>query len=122
MSSRGGVDVHSPTRSLGIARVPAQRGPSEPVAVEGVTMARPVDSTNEQIYASSLADAVCVFTATARLRGSVSGGVGDEHAEPVDWAEFVTLALAGAAANIGHIEAVLAGRPGHGRPKGSASC
>ncbi|CAB4896983.1 MAG: hypothetical protein F2825_00390 [Actinobacteria bacterium] len=32
--------------------------------------------------------------------------------EPADWAEFVTHALAGAAANIGGIEAILAGRPG----------
>ena len=32
--------------------------------------------------------------------------------EQVDWAEFVTQALTGAAANVGSIEAVLAGRPG----------
>lgn len=32
--------------------------------------------------------------------------------EAADWAEFVTQALAGAAANVGSIEAVLAGRPG----------
>jgi transcriptional regulator with XRE-family HTH domain len=31
---------------------------------------------------------------------------------PIDWAEFVTLALAGAAANIGSTEQILAGRPG----------
>jgi hypothetical protein len=32
--------------------------------------------------------------------------------EPSDWAEFVPLALAGAAANVGGVEAALAGRPG----------
>jgi hypothetical protein len=31
---------------------------------------------------------------------------------PIDWAEFVTLALAGAAANAGGIETILSGRPG----------
>jgi hypothetical protein len=31
---------------------------------------------------------------------------------PIDWAEFVTLALAGAAANIGGNEQILACRPG----------
>jgi transcriptional regulator with XRE-family HTH domain len=31
---------------------------------------------------------------------------------PIDWAEFVTLALAGATANVGGIEQILAGRPG----------
>jgi hypothetical protein len=31
---------------------------------------------------------------------------------PIDWAEFVTLALAGAAANVGSTEQILAGRPG----------
>jgi hypothetical protein len=45
-----------------------------------------------------LADAVRVLTEAARVSG--------------DWAEFVTLALAGAAANIGSVERVLAGRPG----------
>ena len=31
---------------------------------------------------------------------------------PIDWAAFVTLALAGAAANIGSVYRILAGRPG----------
>lgn len=45
-----------------------------------------------------LADAVRVLTEAARTSS--------------DWAEFVTLALAGAAANVGSVEAALAGRPG----------
>jgi hypothetical protein len=45
----------------------------------------------------------------------VSDGSGDDH---FDWAEFVTLALAGAAANIGHVEAVLGGRPGSWEAEG----
>lgn len=42
-------------------------------------------------------------------------GQGEPHpteTDPSDWAEFVTLALAGAAANLGRIGAALAGRPG----------
>lgn len=45
-----------------------------------------------------LDDAVRALTEAARASG--------------DWAEFVTQALAGAAANIGSVEAALAGRPG----------
>jgi hypothetical protein len=47
-----------------------------------------------------LADAVRALTEAARLNGAG------------DWAEFVTQALAGAAANIGSTEGALAGRPG----------
>lgn len=55
-------------------------------------------------YEQVLADAVGVLSEAARLQGSAS--------QRIDWAEFVTHALAGAAANIGGVEAVLAGRPG----------
>ena len=92
--------------------------PSEPLQMEGVNILQPVDPTNQQTYALLLADAVRAFTAAARLGRSVSGGAGDERGEPVDWAEFVTLTLAGAAANVGHVEAVLAGRPGSWEAEG----
>lgn len=72
-----------------------------------------------------LADAIRVLTAAARLTrpvrqpaGNADGNGADKRwvesgqAEPADWAEFVTQALAGAAANVGSVEAVLAGRPG----------
>jgi hypothetical protein len=72
-----------------------------------------------------MADAVRVLTEAARLTrpvlerddaASQAAGrpvwVESGRREPADWAEFVTLALAGAAANIGSIEGVLAGRPG----------
>lgn len=72
-----------------------------------------------------LAEATRVLTAAARLTrpvlerrlasteaGDVAEWVDSGRTEPDDWAEFVTLALAGAAANVGSIEAVLAGRPG----------
>lgn len=71
-------------------------------------------------YEDVLADAVRVMTEAARLRRAVyqpaSTGSGYEvhptETEPADWAEFVCLALAGAAANVGGIEAALQGRPG----------
>lgn len=56
------------------------------------------------------------LTNAARQTRTIGAGTGtgtdQEHTEPADFAEFVTLAVAGAAANIGGIEAVLVGRPG----------
>ncbi|MGL4174315.1 MAG: hypothetical protein ACRCTR_09670 [Actinomycetota bacterium] len=53
-------------------------------------------------------------TATATTTGTTCGPVWVEtgRREPVDWAELVAAALAGAAANVGGIETALAGRPG----------
>lgn len=73
--------------------------------------------------ADVLADAIRVLTEAARLNCPLPDGDAAAPAPgppvsvksgdgPVDWAEFVTHALAGAAANIGGIEAILAGRPG----------
>jgi hypothetical protein len=66
-----------------------------------------------------LADAIRVLTEAARLRLPVlrqaeTGGWQPHplQTEPADWAEFITLAVAGAAANIGSIERALEGRPG----------
>ncbi|MGJ7442917.1 hypothetical protein [Aquipuribacter sp. MA13-6] len=55
-------------------------------------------------YEQVLADAIDILTEAARLQPP------DGH--PIDWAQFVTQALAGAAANVGGVQAVLAGRPG----------
>lgn len=69
-------------------------------------------------YEQVLAHAKRVLTEAARLiRPVLSGTAGDSPGrgtmvEPIDWAEFVTLALAGVAANVGGVEAVLVGRPG----------
>jgi hypothetical protein len=67
-----------------------------------------------------LADAIRILTEAGRLRRSVF--VRDEESrawvrdpvrtEPVDFAEFLTRAVAAAAANLGGVEALLAGRPG----------
>lgn len=59
-----------------------------------------------------LADAVAVLTEAARLTWTGADGDGQSLTVTSDWAEFVTLALAGAAANVGGIEEALAGRPG----------
>jgi hypothetical protein len=71
-------------------------------------------------YQAKLADAIRALTDAAllprpRLRRTEEGNwVEDTTAAPEqsDWAEFVTLALAGAAANLGGIDAILAGRSG----------
>lgn len=69
-------------------------------------------------WAEVMADAIAVLTEAGRLRRPVHEEIDGEwrpsptRTEPTDWAEFVTLALAGAAANIGGVEKVLAGRPG----------
>jgi hypothetical protein len=79
----------------------------------------------ERSWEEVLSDAVRVLTEAARLSRPVlahdraaSEAAGQPvwtetgRREPADWAEFVTHALAGAAANIGSIGAALAGRPG----------
>jgi len=63
-------------------------------------------------YEEVLSNAVRVLTEAARRTVSWTGGDGRERQRPADWAEFVTLALAGAAANVGGVEQALAGRPG----------
>lgn len=63
-------------------------------------------------YELVLADAVRVMTEAARFTSSGTDGDGQTVTARSDWAEFVTLALAGAAANVGGIENALAGRPG----------
>jgi hypothetical protein len=71
-----------------------------------------------------LAETVRVLTAAGRLirppllptaaveQSADPAPTRDSRGRRVDWAEFVSLALAGAAANLGGIEAALAGRPG----------
>lgn len=71
-------------------------------------------------YQAKLADAIRVLTDAARLprprlrRTEEGNWVEDALASPdqTDWAEFVTFALAGAAANLGGIDAILNGRSG----------
>jgi hypothetical protein len=71
-------------------------------------------------YQAKLADAIRALTDAARLprprlrRTEEGTWVEDtlSSPEPMDWAEFVTLALAGAAANLGGIDAILNGRSG----------
>lgn len=78
-------------------------------------------SAQPRPYTEVLQDAIGVLTEATRLtnqpmRQASSGGwepnPDPRAALPIDWAEFVTLALAGAAANVGGVEAALAGRGG----------
>jgi hypothetical protein len=70
------------------------------------------DRDPDRPYEQVLSDAVRVMTEAARLTWSRTDGDGGSVVVHTDWAEFVALALAGAAANAGGIENVLAGRPG----------
>lgn len=87
---------------------------TEPTTPEPAASTRPPGEASAagRTYEQVLTDAVEVMTEAARLTWSRIGGDGRSVASPVDWAEFVTLTLAGATANVGGIEAVLAGRPG----------
>jgi hypothetical protein len=68
---------------------------------------------NEQrTYDEALAYTVRVLTDAARRLITRTDTDGAEHRREADWAEFVTHALAGAAANFGGIEPILAGRTG----------
>lgn len=77
------------------------------------------DAAADRSWDEVLADAVRVLTEAGRLRRrlqrpTAEGGWEPDpsRTEPADWAEFITLAVAGAAANIGTIEKALQGRPG----------
>lgn len=72
-------------------------------------------------YGEILRDAIDVLTEASRLTNQPmrksSAGEWEPDPDPraalsIDWAAFVTDALAGAAANAGGIDAILAGRPG----------
>lgn len=77
------------------------------------------NGAEQRTSAEVLADAIRVLTEAARLRRSEVPRDDDGQwrknpnaTRPADWAEFVTQALAGAAANVGSVDAALAGRPG----------
>jgi transcriptional regulator with XRE-family HTH domain len=79
------------------------------------------DSATPRPYDEVLRDAVSALTEAARLtnqpvRHTSSGrwepDPDPRAALPIDWAEFVTRALAGAAANVGSTAKILSGRPG----------
>lgn len=81
----------------------------------------PTEDKAARPYGEILHDAIDVLSEARRLTNQpmrqTSSGQWDpdpdpRSALPIDWAEFVTLALAGAAANAGGIETILAGRPG----------
>jgi hypothetical protein len=79
------------------------------------------DATTPRPYAEVLHDAITALTEAAHrtnqpVRQTSSGqwepDPDPRAALPIDWAEFITRALAGAAANIGGTEKILSGRPG----------
>ncbi|ROR76132.1 hypothetical protein SAMN06295974_3720 [Plantibacter flavus] len=98
---------------------PLANGSQNPIAYGIVNTVPAVPAAVQRSYEAVLTDAIDVLTEAARLRRPrlqpSSTGRWEPHpddSEPSDWAEFVTLALAGAAANVGGIETALRGRPG----------
>lgn len=97
---------------------PLDNSSANPVAY-GTIETAPAASSTQRPFDEVLRDAVAVLTEAGRRRlprlHQTPGGRVEPHpseTDPADWAEFVTLVLAGAAANLGGIEAALAGRPG----------
>jgi hypothetical protein len=70
------------------------------------------DTGGQRDYDQVLADAVAVLTEAARRTTTRGRGTSSEQQDQADFADFLATALAGAAANLGGIEALLAGRPG----------
>jgi hypothetical protein len=58
-------------------------------------------ATTASVRSQLLAEAVRVLTAAARRTRVIGAGTPNEHREPADFAEFVTVAATGATANIG---------------------
>jgi hypothetical protein len=86
----------------------------------------PVSDAWRESYQAHLREAIRVLTEAARLRRPrlIRTDDGDfiddlmEASDQADWAEFVTQALAGAAANFGGVDAILAGRSGSWEAEG----
>lgn len=105
---------------------PLHNASRNPITYGPITTVLPT-STPARPYESVLREAIAVLTEAGRLRRSVlrpidvpaDGSLRDvrwevdpDRSEQGDWAEFVTLALAGATANLGGIDTALAGRSG----------
>jgi hypothetical protein len=97
---------------------PLVNSSANPVAY-GTLETVPAAPSTQRAFSEVLSDAVAILTEAGRRRlprlHQTPGGKVEPHptdTDPADWAEFVTVALAGAAANLGGIDAALAGRPG----------
>lgn len=96
---------------------PLDNASRNPVTYGTVHTLRP--AVRQRPYGSVLSDAIRVLTEAARLRRPATRVTETGKVEPDpyrtelgDFPEFVTLALAGAVANVGGVYHVLAGRPG----------
>lgn len=69
-------------------------------------------STDQSAEADPIAQAIAALTAAARTTRIVGRGTSDEHSEPADFAEIACHVLTTVAANVGGVEALLAGRSG----------
>ncbi len=85
----------------------------------------PSDPTVHRTWDELLAATITALTAAARLQlpardpnGREESTPDETRTEPIDWAEFVTLALTGAVANLGGVSRALQGRPGSWEAQG----
>ncbi len=87
------------------------------------------ETTSARPYDEVLYDAISALPEATRLTNQpmsqTSSGRWEPDPDPraalpIDWAEFVTRALAGAAANVGSTAKILSGRPGSWEPHGYA--
>ncbi len=79
----------------------------------------PAAPTAHRTWDELLAATITALTEAARLQlpardpdGREESTLDETRTEPIDWAEFVTLALTGAVANLGGVSRALRGRPG----------
>lgn len=127
VGSVGGVTFHGdriavtgtpdPTHPLIGQPDPLDNASRNPVTYGEIRTVHP--SATQRPYQAVLANAIDVLTEAARLRrptytqtASGKWEPDPDRTEQADWAEFVTLALTAAAANIGGVDDILSGRPG----------
>src|SRR3954454_20583845 len=105
MSARSGVDWPQPSGSLKTSCLPVTVDHTAPASVEG---ARPWSGQSTRSASPTRRRSRPKPSVSPRLPIRAADEIrraGQERREPVDWAAFVTLVLAGVAADLGPIEA-----------------
>lgn len=73
---------------------------------------RGMDDQNMIAEPDPVTTAINALTEAARRRRTIGAGTPNEHSEPVDFGEIACHVITAVAANVGSVEALLAGRPG----------
>ena len=72
----------------------------------------PIMTTSQNAAPDPIADAIAALTKAARQRRTIGAGTPNDHSEPVDFGEIACHVITTVAANVGGVDALLAGRPG----------